>query len=814
MSNKREYMSGACKRKLKKQKEENKCKFSKISQFLTKPDTCINDISSKNEESENTPEVLKDKEIATASTSMQVPVILENNGTEILEEVSVAEDILDLNAKDKASYLLPPNSDEKQLIIACGAHQPDGPFLKDDKSGRSFSSLYYTTISKAGVRIKRNWLCYSVIRNYAYCQACWLFSQKQETSWTTGYTDWRHLSIAITRHELSDDHLQCCVVLQSWFDKKTLIDDLQQEIKVKASFWRKVLHRIINITLTLAMSNLSFRGHRESDSTGGVGNFLSIVHLLAKYDDTLQQLIAKPKRTVTYLSPTIQNEIIALLSNTLLEQILHNIKATPFYSILIDSTQDISKIDQLSFVIRYVEIKHDDKNRPTQLNIEESFLGFFEIVNQSAANITETIVKTLNDKYKLNFDKLRGQSYDGAACMSGIYNGVQARIKLLQPKAIFVHCAAHNLNLVLNDAFSEITEIKLFFATIESLYLYFSRSIQRWQLLIDNEAETVTVKTLKKLCPTRWSSRNDCLEAVRFNFKNILKILSIIILKSKKKDERDEAISLKKNLERFEFILLTVILFDILQKSNIASKYLQSPQSTLDKSSEILQNLYSFLQNSRKNFKEYLESAVEVCKCWDVPACFEDKRRRKVKKFVDELCEDQVTTIPEEKFKTSIFYRLIDIASNQVINRFKGMSEISKRFKVLQPKVLISLTDEEIYHQAKLLNGFYDDFTDNLGSQLASVKFCLKNELAELDQVLDFADLLLVRNSNLSSSFPDVCTAIFLFLTLPVTTASCERSFSKLKIIKNYLRSTMAQERLKNLAILSIENELAKQLDT
>ena len=112
------------------------------------------------------------------------------------------------------------------------------------------------------------------------------------------------------------------------------------------------------------------------------------------------------------------------------------------------------------------------------------------------------------------------------------------------------------------------------------------------------------------------------------------------------------------------------------------------------------------------------------------------------------------------------------------------------------------------------MSGFYDDFTDNLGSQLASVKFCLKTELAELDQVLDFADLLMIRNANLSSSFPDVCTAIFLFLTLPVTTASCERCFSKLKIIKNYLRSTMAQERLKNLAILSIENELAKQLDT
>lgn len=44
--------------------------------------------------------------------------------------------------------------------------------------------------------------------------------------------------------------------------------------------------------------------------------------------------------------------------------------------------------------------------------------------------------------------------------------------------------------------------------------------------------------------------------------------------------------------------------------------------------------------------------------------------------------------------------------------------------------------------------------------------------------------------------------------------AMCERSFSKLRLIENYLRlSSMGHERLSNLAILSIENEVAKGID-
>jgi hypothetical protein len=62
-------------------------------------------------------------------------------------------------------------------------------------------------------------------------------------------------------------------------------------------------------------------------------------------------------------------------------------------------------------------------------------------------------------------------------------------------------------------------------------------------------------------------------------------------------------------------------------------------------------------------------------------------------------------------------------------------------------------------------------------------------------------------------SFPNLAIALRIMLMMPITTAKAERSFSKLKIIKNYMRTTMGQERLSNLALLSIESELRENMD-
>ena len=62
-------------------------------------------------------------------------------------------------------------------------------------------------------------------------------------------------------------------------------------------------------------------------------------------------------------------------------------------------------------------------------------------------------------------------------------------------------------------------------------------------------------------------------------------------------------------------------------------------------------------------------------------------------------------------------------------------------------------------------------------------------------------------------SFPNTCIAYKILLTILITIAFAKRIFSKLKLIKSYLRSTISPEKLSGLAILSIENEMLKKFE-
>lgn len=91
--------------------------------------------------------------------------------------------------------------------------------------------------------------------------------------------------------------------------------------------------------------------------------------------------------------------------------------------------------------------------------------------------------------------------------------------------------------------------------------------------------------------------------------------------------------------------------------------------------------------------------------------------------------------------------------------------------------------------------------------ELKSFKKYVTSESAPLD-VLNF-----ICKNKLEDLYPNIWISLRILLTTPVSVASGERSFSKLKLIKTSMRSTMSQENLNSLAMLSIENEMVEHIN-
>ena len=101
-----------------------------------------------------------------------------------------------------------------------------------------------------------------------------------------------------------------------------------------------------------------------------------------------------------------------------------------------------------------------------------------------------------------------------------------------------------------------------------------------------------------------------------------------------------------------------------------------------------------------------------------------------------------------------------------------------------------------------------------VASEYRSFKLVYKDIFPAYNDSLKACEILTFLIANdMHVVFPNISTLYKLFMTLPVSSATAERSFSRLKLIKSYLRSTMSESRLTNLALLSIERELSYNLD-
>ncbi|XP_047127661.1 zinc finger MYM-type protein 1-like [Hydra vulgaris] len=444
------------------------------------------------------------------------------------------------------------------------------------------------------------------------------------------------------------------------------------------------------------------------------------------------------------------------------------VKKAKYYSVILDCTPDVSHKKQMSIILRSVTC-----TSRVGIKISENSFRYLTVNDTTGKGLLDAFLNQAK-KWDLNILDCRGQSYDNGANMKRKLKGVQARLLEMNPKAIYVPCANHSLNLVIVDgALSSISAIS-FFGVLTRLYTLFSSSPPRWEIL-----KSCVEISVKPQSDTRWESKINCVKPLRYYLKEILEALDRLEKHAFEKKDRataSEVRSLIEYIRTWPFLLSIIIWYDVLFQINKSSKLLQSSTTSLDILASEIKATNTFLYEYRETgFTDAHIKAQEIAEELGIEKVFPTVRLRKKKKMYSYECADE-TRQPEHQYKADFFLSLIDMSIASVKERFEQVSIFTNLF-------------DFFYRSESLIKACNENsltvFCTNLQTKLGDID----SEDLEMELKRFVIVVQEDKNTNLKSAYD--------FLNY---------------VYKEELQSTMVDERLSSLAMLSIENEMARKL--
>ncbi|XP_074271746.1 uncharacterized protein LOC141595681 [Silene latifolia] len=233
----------------------------------------------------------------------------------------------------------------------------------------------------------------------------------------------------------------------------TLIDNITPEIIERNRLKLKVS---IVAVIWLTFQHCAFRGHDESVGSLNRGNFLEFIRVIASFSKDVEKVVLEnAPGNASYTSHQIQQEILSIYRGRIRNVIRTEI-GDQKYCIIVDETKDVSKREQMTVVLRFV-----DKSG----YIQEHLFYLIHVKETNALYLKGAIEKCLL-AHKLNIENIRGQGCDGASNMRGEWSGLQALFLNECPYAYYVHCFAHRLQLALIAASRDVISVYQFFSKL------------------------------------------------------------------------------------------------------------------------------------------------------------------------------------------------------------------------------------------------------------------------------------------------------------------------------------------------------------
>ncbi|KAL6561484.1 hypothetical protein OROMI_017085 [Orobanche minor] len=723
-------------------------------------------------------------------------------------------------------YSINQQDEIRRAYISMGPYQPklsetEYKLVKCGKRYRRFKPRWFKQFP---------WLEYSDSAHKAYCFPCYLFEVEDArfTTFTrTGSTDYLHVNASKScpfisheggpnsSHAGSKNRMADLMNVKCHVDKKLQVANAEEKKKNRFRF--KI---IIEVIRWLTVQGCALRGHDESSSSANRGNFLEMLTLLGKLNLDISEVLEMAPRNATYTSSDIQKNFLHILANKIRVKIREEIGGAKF-SILVDEAKDASDKEQMAIVLRFVDNKGV---------LRERFFAIAQVADTSASTLKKAICDVLG-QYNLHISDMRGQGYDGASNMRGSWNGLQALFLRDSPSAYYVHCFAHRLQLALVAAAESEVSIWLFFSKLNSIVnlirsspkrqaeLQEAQAIEVENMVISGERDTGRganqVCNLQRAGKTRWSSHFESICSLVDMYSSVIAVLKIIIKDGSSRSMRGEAAGCLREMQLFDFVFILSLMHKIMGVTNLLCKALQGEAMDILNAMESVSVTKTLLQQLRDDGYDILLMNVKtVCVKYgiDVPnmdALYQFGTGRS--------CQQRDAITFEHHYQFDVFHAAIDFQVEELNNRFNDDAvELLRLSSALEPKDNFkSFNAQQI---CDLGTKFYpNDFSGQemhlLRSQLAHYEVDVLHHVSfqHLTTISELCQRLVETNKTQHYNLID--RLVRLILTLPVSTATTERAFSAMKLVKTTLRNKMEKDYLTDSLVVYIERELARSID-
>lgn len=741
-----------------------------------------------------------------------------------LSQVAPKENVDYFLEHDPGKRSVVKTSSQRKYLLSLGPHQPKlAKFPKnlDITPGKQcqFSSLWYNEYPH---------LEYSLIKDAAFCFICTLFPNGpnrnySDSAWSEiGVRSWHKMKGRgikkpgkLHQHFTSNAHKSALIDFSNFLNfsghiecilnKKNREQAINDEHQNK--FNQEVLNILFDITRMLSRQGLAFRGDGSEEN----GNFNQIVLLLSKHNAVLKKWLddkAFRKHNVTYMSHDSQNEFIDLLSNEVKKKIIQEVKEADIYSVMADTTPDISHRDQLSVCVRYVNAAGE---------ISERLLEIIEASDKTGLGIAETIESVIINN-ELPPKNVVFQSYDFASSMSGKINGTQQKLsELLGHTVLFIPCQAHRINTFLEHSCNASVIVGDLFLVLEHMYVFFSSSTKRYAHLQKSLSEIENSLQLRNLSKTRWTARAESIKAVWVSFDSIVKTLEeMSTAQYFDKNTRSQALGIAKKILTFDFVVTLYFMKNVMYKMKILTESFEAKDLNIIDALMLLNSstdIFNDINNDSIGMDNLIDSSINYAHQLNInPESDFNKihRRRLLPKRLDSNPSSQAI-FDLKTFYRSEFKKVLDTLTTLTSEHLKKcIATVEPLFNLLKVPLSIKHSAEDF---EKIINLFPP------GCSVSNIKdfdavyseyLVLAHRCKDAKNVLDILNV----SEMYKNILPNMNKILRLMFTAPVSTASNERAFSKLKLIKNFLRSTMNADRLQNLMLLNTNKDILDTIDT